>query len=150
MMQSENSSLSYVDDIENVARLLFSPLFICDGILSQKAFTLDKDSNENYISVLRPAIDSFNTDFEGIKKEGNILYGYALLNVGEIRNCNIPYHKEIEFDVLPRNAGKRKSHAGIFTTINNTKIKGGMPQTIERLLARSFLVKIAQKNIVQF
>jgi hypothetical protein len=72
------------------------------------------------------------------------------LNVGEIRSCNIQFKKKIEFDVLPRNAGKRKSHAGIFTTIDNTKIKGGMPQTVERMLARMFLVKIAQKNIVQF
>ncbi len=145
-----NDDLNIVADNENVARLLFSPLFICDGVLSQKAFTLDKDINETYISVLRPAISSFDADFDGIKKEGNILYGYALLNVGEIRSCNIQYKKKIEFDVLPRNAGKRKSHAGIFTTIDNTKIKGGMPQTVERMLARMFLVKIAQKNIVQF
>ena len=145
-----NDDLNIVADNEDVARLLFSPLFICDGVLSQKAFTLDKDINETYISVLRPAISSFDADFDGIKKEGNILYGYALLNVGEIISCNIQYKKKIEFDVLPRNAGKRKSHAGIFTTIDNTKIKGGMPQTVERMLARMFLVKIAQKNIVQF
>ena len=95
------------------------------------------------LSVLRPAVESFNADFEGIRKDGNILYGYALLNVGEIRNCNISYKKNIKFEVLPRNLGKCKSHAGIFTLIDNVKIKGGMPQTVERLLARMALVNIA-------
>lgn len=139
-----------ISDREDVARVLFSPLFICDGVLSQKAFTLEKNNNETYISVLRPAVESFNADFEGIRKDGNIVYGYALLNVGEIRNCNIPYKKNIKFEVLPRNLGKRKSHAGIFTSIDNIKIKGGMAQTVERLLARMALVNIAQKRIVQF
>lgn len=139
-----------ISDREDVARILFSPLFICDGVLSQKAFTLEKDNNETYISVLRPAVESFNADFDGIRKDGNILYGYAILNVGEIRNCNISYKKNIKFEVLPRNLGKRKSLAGIFTSIDNVKIKGGMPQTVERLLARMALVNIAQKRIVQF
>jgi len=67
----------FVNDDEDVARMLFSPLFICDGILSQKAFTLDVVSNESYISVLRPAIESFENDMDGIRKEGNTLYGYA-------------------------------------------------------------------------
>lgn len=72
-----------VADWEDVARMLFSPLFISEGILSQRA----------------------------------------------------------------RNAGKRKSHAGIFATINNKRLKGGMPQTPARMLARMSLVNIAQSNI---
>lgn len=52
-------SMDFVADNEDVARMLFSPLFICDGILSQKAFTLEVVSNESYISVLRPSISSF-------------------------------------------------------------------------------------------
>ena len=66
-MMEREASLTFVSDSEDVARLLFSPLFICDGILSQKAFTLDKTVNETYISVLRPAISSFRSDIEGIK-----------------------------------------------------------------------------------
>ena len=149
-MVSENDLMVKVGDDEDVARLLFSPLFICDGVLSQKAFTLEKDSNETYISVLCPRISSFNADMEGIKMESNILYGYALLNVGELRGCNIQHHKVIKFDVLPRNSGKRKSHAGIFTTIDNVRIKGGMPQTVDRMLARMWLVNIAQKRVCEF
>lgn len=42
----EQICLEFVSDFEDVARMLFSPLFICDGILSQKAFTLDVISNE--------------------------------------------------------------------------------------------------------
>ena len=123
-------SMNFVADQEDVARMLFSPLFICDGILSQKAFTLEVASNESYISVLRSSISTFEADMEGIKKEGYTLYGYALLNVGEIRGIRIEYSEPLCLDVLPRNAGKRKSHAGIFATVGNTRVKGGMPQTV--------------------
>lgn len=139
-----------VADEEDVARMLFSPLFICEGILSQKAFTLEAATNESYISVLRPSISSFNADMEGIRKDGNTLYGYALLNVGEIKNPQIVFPKSMKLDVLPRNAGKRKSHAGIFATISGTKVKGGSPQTVERMLLRMHLVSIAQKRIIKF
>lgn len=87
---------------------------------------------------------------EGIKKDGNTLYGYALMNVGEIRGVRIEYSEPICLDVLPRHAGKRKSHAGIFATVGNTRVKGGMPQTVARLLLRMYLVSIAQKRIVRF
>lgn len=143
-------SMDFVADFEDVARMLFSPLFICNGVLSQKAFTLEVASNESYISVLRPSISSFSADMEGIKKEGNTLYGYALLNVGEIREVRIEYSEPIRIDVLPRNAGKRNSHAGIFAIVGNTRVKGGMPQTVARLLLRMHLVNIAQKRITRF
>lgn len=143
-------SSDFVNDFEDVARMLFSPLFISDGILSQKAFTLDVISNESYISVLRPAIASFENDMDGIRKEGNTLYGYALLNVGEIRHHQFGLKNPVKLDVLPRNAGKRKSHAGIFATIGQQKVKGGSPQSTERLLLRMHLVNIAQKRIVKF
>ena len=146
----ETISMDFVTDDEDVARMLFSPLFICDGVLSQKAFTLEKVTNESYISVLRPAIYSFSNDMEGIRKEGNEVFGYALLNVGEIRNAKIEYRESITLDVLPRITGKRKSHAGIFASVGNVKVKGGSPQTVARLLLRMYLVKIAQKRIVKF
>ena len=136
-----------VADWEDVARILFSPLFISEGILSQRAFMLEDAFGETYISVLRVVMECFESDIEGIKREGNTLYGYAQMNVGSIRGAVVPDHPEIKFDVLPRNAGKRKSHAGIFTTIDNMQVKGGMPQTPARMLARMSLVNIAQSNI---
>ena len=143
-------SLNYVADWENVARILFSPLFICDGILSQRAFQLEDANGETYISVLRVAMKSFELDIEGIKREGNILYGYAEMNVGSIRTLIVPEHPEVKFDVLPRNTGRRKSHAGIFTSIANKRVKGGTPQTPIRMLARMSLVRLAQQHIVRF
>ena len=137
-----------VADWEEVARILFSPLFISEGVLSQRAFLLEQTSNETYISVLRLAMECFEGDIQGIKREVNTLYGYAVMNVERIRKIMIPDHPEICFDVLPRNAGKRKSHAGIFTMIDKKRIKGGMPQTPERMLARMYLVRIAQERIV--
>ena len=139
-----------VADWEDVARILFSPLFISEGVLSQRAFMLEETLGETYISVLRMAMDCFESDMEGIKRDGNTLYGYAQMNVGCIRNATVPDHPEIRFDVLPKNAGKRKSHAGIFTTIDNKRIKGGMPQTPARMLARMSLVNIAQSQIHKF
>lgn len=141
--------MDFVANEEDVARMLFSPLFICDGILSQKAFTLEAAVKETYISVLRTAIDSFKADMEGIRKEGNTLYGYALLNVEAIRKIRIDYPEEVALDVLPRNAGKRKSHAGIFASIGKKKVRGGAPQTVARMLLRMKLVEIAQNRIVE-
>lgn len=140
----------YVADWESVARLLFSPLFICDGVLSQRAFQLEDANGETYISVLRVAMKCFELDIEGIKREGNILYGYAEMNVGSIRTLIVPEHPEVKFDVLPRNTGRRKSHAGIFTSIANKRVKGGTPQTPIRMLARMSLVRLAQQHIVRF
>ena len=146
-MEGFKVSMDFVANEEDVARMLFSPLFICDGILSQKAFTLEAALKETYISVLRTAIDSFKEDMEGIRKEGNTVYGYALLNVEEIRKIKIDYPEKISLNVLPRNAGKRKSHAGIFATIGKNKVRGGAPQTVARMLLRMKLVEIAQKRI---
>ena len=140
----------HVADWENVARLLFSPLFICDGILSQRAFQLEDANGETYISVLRLAMKCFEADIEGIKRDGNILFGYAEMNVGSVRSLIIPEHPEVKFDVSPRNAGRRKSHAGIFTTIADKRVKGGTPQTPIRMLARMALVRLAQQHIVKF
>lgn len=149
-MMEFTSKMDFVSDDEDVARMLFSPSFICDGVLSQKAFTLEQAQNESYISVLRPAIDSFNADMEGIKKEDNVVFGYALLNVCEIRHAQFNYSVPLYLDVLPRNAGKRKSHAGIFATMGCVKVKGGAPQSVARLMMRMHLVNIAQKRIVEF
>ena len=49
-----------VADWEEVARILFSPLFISEGVLSQRAFLLEQTSNETYISVLQ-----FRREIEG-------------------------------------------------------------------------------------
>ena len=35
---NQTATMDFVADTEDVARILFSPLFISDGILSQKAF----------------------------------------------------------------------------------------------------------------
>jgi hypothetical protein len=53
----------------------------------------------------------------------------------------------VPFDVLPRNAGKRKSHAGIFATIGEEKIRGGSPQSVGRMLLRMHLAELAQNRI---
>ena len=85
----ENNSLqSHDDDTEDVARMLFSPLFIDKGQLSPTAFALRvfNGTPETYISVLRTCFDCFLSDAEQIKPPyADTIYGYALLNVGEVR-----------------------------------------------------------------
>ena len=46
---NQTATMDFVADSEDVARILFSPLFISEGILSQKAFTLEQQTNETYI-----------------------------------------------------------------------------------------------------
>ena len=52
-MKGLKVSMDFVANEEDVARMLFSPLFICDGILSQKAFTLEAALKETSYSELR-------------------------------------------------------------------------------------------------
>ena len=88
-MMEQSVNPDFVADWEDVARLLFSPLFICEGVLSQRAFMLESSTGETYISVLRLSMECFESDMEGIKREGNVLYGYAQMNVGCIRNASV-------------------------------------------------------------
>ena len=86
-MIEQQVSIDSVANYEDVARMLFSPLFICDGILSQKAFTLEADKSETYISVLRPAIPSFGSDMDGIKKRLSPINGEASLAYASGATC---------------------------------------------------------------
>lgn len=148
----ENNSLqSHVDDTEDVARMLFSPLFIDKGQLSPTAFALRvfNDTPETYISVLRTCFDCFLSDAEQIKPPyANTIYGYALLNVGEVRGIKILSEQDIRFDVVPRGTGKLKSHAGIIVTIDQKLLKGGQrPPSLLRIQNR--LLRIAETRLVK-
>ena len=146
-----NSLQSHVDDTEDVARMLFSPLFIDKGQLSPTAFALRvfNDTPETYISVLRTCFDCFLSDTEQIKPPyANTIYGYALLNVGEVRGIKILSEQDIRFDVLSRGIGKLKSHAGIFVTIDQKLLKGGQrPPSLLRI--QNKLLRIAENRVVK-
>ena len=118
---------------EGVVRLLSKEWFV-KGVLQHTAFRLA--NGETYLSVNRPAIDSFCEDVKAfimshpffVFGEGNLkLYRSALLNVGAIRNIAVKLgdtQMVIDVEVEPR-ATQTKSHAGIFTRFQNKNIKRG-------------------------
>ena len=87
------------------------------------------------------------------QRKNRQLYGYAEMNVGEIRNIRKDY---VKYDVVPCDNTVTPSHAGIFITVNNEKLVGGRPllsiqdknaQDFMLLSIRQELVRIAQKRL---
>lgn len=89
-----------IPDVEDVARAIFSPMMIDDdGRIKRAAFMLRH--HEDYISVCRMAVDSWFEDMLQIPQSKNRhLFGYAAMNVGEIRQLTFLYaNKIVSFDV---------------------------------------------------
>ena len=75
-----------ISDSENVARAIFSPKMIVNGEILPEAFRLRASITENYLSVMRITIPSWIEDIKQIPQRKNRkLYGFAEMNVGEIR-----------------------------------------------------------------
>lgn len=122
-----------INSEENVARIL-SKGWVVNGALQHTAFMLR--DGETYISVNRPAVDSYISDVASFVKghksfittQGNIIsYQRAILNVGSIRNIAIKIEGQplaVDVEVEPRDVFT-KSHAGIFTRYNNNNVKTG-------------------------
>lgn len=128
----ETSENSIVSSTENVARILSSD-WIVDGEIQHTAFMLKPD--ETYISVNRPAIDTFDNDVASfISSHSNYCvsgtndtYRAAVLNVGDIRAIDVEHEGkviDIDVEVEPRDI-HTKSHAGIFTRFHSENIKNG-------------------------
>lgn len=91
-----------ISDTEQVARALFSPKMIIDGEIQPEAFRLRPTIKEEYISVMRIGIDSWKEDILKIPQRKNrILYGYAEMNVAEIRSINL---EDVKYDVKENNS----------------------------------------------
>ena len=119
-----------IQQTENVACIL-NPDWIEDGVLMHEAFMLNV--GESYISVNRPVIDSYADDVaDFIRKHpdyssGENSYKRALLHVSDICSIDVSlegFSAKINVEVEPRNS-HTKSHAGIFTRIDNQNIKRG-------------------------
>ena len=127
-----------VDNNETVVRILHKD-WVVDGQLQITAFTLRQ--GESYISVNRPAVDTFLsdvTDFVSkhadykISDEGSLAYRQASLGVSAVRNIKVDLGQlsaDVSVEVEPRDA-HYKSHAGIFTRYDDKNIKGGQ-ETIQ-------------------
>ena len=116
-----------IEDWEHVARVIFSPKIIYKGRLLAEAFELRAQLREDYVSVLRMAVDGWMNDMYGIPERRNrALYGYADMNVGEIRALRL---RMVEFDVKETNYEMIRSHAGIFIRVNGEQLIGGQHLT---------------------
>jgi len=145
------SKSSQVLSSESVARILSREWFV-RGKLNAIAFTLDP--GESYLSVNRPAVESFKADVEGFVKSHQS-YSFdgdtcklALLNVGEVRGINVSLgdtRMKVDVEVEPRDA-HTKSHAGIFTRFQNKNIKRGQllkaGPTSEEISADTILLEV--------
>ena len=120
----------FIADTENVARILHHN-WVVDGILQHYAFVLRR--NESYISVNRPAVQSYNADVSSFVEshpdffadDSRTAYMRALVNVGNIRQTVVKINEivlNIEVNVEPRDE-HTKSHAGIFTCREGQYIK---------------------------
>lgn len=118
-----------VENIENVARALFSPKMIINGTLQPEAFKLRSTISENYLSVMRMIFPTWKEDILTIPQRKNrVLYGHAVLNVGGIRNISL---NDIKFDVKECSENSKPSHAGIFITVHGENLIGGQLLKLE-------------------
>lgn len=122
---------------ETIVRLLHQE-WVVNGILQQTAFNLR--NGETYLSVNRPAVDSYEADVVSFIEQhpkyrtAPLMDSYrrAELNVGEVRNIDIRLRDQsldVEVEVESRST-HAKSHAGIFTRLDGKNIKGGQVASI--------------------
>lgn len=136
-----------IPDIENVARALFSPKMIKDGEILPEAFRLRPSISEEYLSVMRMSINSWIEDVKRIPQRKNRkLYGFAEMNVGEIRHIQL---KGVEYDVKDCSQSGVQSHAGIFISLYGENLIGGKAiNTIESGVEQDFMMLAIQRELV--
>lgn len=116
--------LQNITDEENIARVILSPMMVEDDEVSPSAFFLrDLKPPEDFVSVFRHNYIIPTPENVSMIRvpEGNILYGYALINVGICRNIT---YKDIMIDVLSHPSPRNPYHAGIHYSKSGNAIKG--------------------------
>lgn len=143
-----------IEDKENVARAIFSPKMVINGEIQPEAFRLRASISEDCLSVMRMSFPSWIDDIKRIPQRKNRkLYGFAEINVGEIRHIHL---QNVSYDVLERHSESAPSHAGIFISVNGENLIGGkcmkmtepdMEQDFLMLAIQRELIDIAQKGL---
>lgn len=150
-----------VADNELVARVIFPPQMIQGGHITPAAFILRPSINEEYLSVLRISVPTFNQDIKSIiygKKRS--FYGYAVMRTDEINSIILTEGaSRLNCCVKVVDNQRFLSHAGIFIYINDQSVTGAMSfETLPNgavqshlLLALRFcLTEIADRGLVEF
>ena len=130
----KSKTLSFSSDIvlseESVVRILAKDWFVKGKLLSV-AFALE--SGETYLSVNRPAIDTYDSDVSSFVKNHDHYafddnsYRRAMLSVEAVRGIDVKLGEtQMKIDVEVESRGTHtKSHAGIFTRFQNANVKNG-------------------------
>jgi hypothetical protein len=151
------SVVNIISDDEKVARVIFSPSYICNGRVSPTAFrweTLPSGDAEDYISVLRcnteVNIDE-QTKYFRTRTEGDSRYGYAVLDTKSIRNVknNPVFENRVGIDVLPFPSKRLPNHAGIVVDINHNRVTANTLVTPELMFIQKMLASICG-DIIKF
>lgn len=140
-----------IDNGEQVARIIFSPSFICDGKVSPTAFRweiLPSGQVEDYISVLRNDGSDFNEQSEHFRPrtEGDCRYGYALIQVRDIRNLDTEF-EERNVELMAKPSKKLPNHAGIFAYFNKVKVTAMTPVSADLMLLQKELALLCSSPI---
>ena len=137
-----------LSDIEEVARIIFSPRMIHNGVLLPEAFKLREVIGEEYLSVLRTSIDGWRDDALRIPQRPNRrLYGFAEMKVGDIRQAAFI---NVRFDVLDCATESMPSHAGIFICVGDEPIIGGHQlRKVPDGFSQDFLLLSIQRRLVE-
>lgn len=136
-----------IADLENVARAIFSPKMVINGEIQPETFRLRASISEDCISVMRMSISTWIEDIKRIPQRKNRKpYGFAEMNVGEIRNIQL---NSVKYDVQEYRNELAPSHAGIFITVNGEDlIDGHKIQMPEPDLEQDFLLLAIQRELV--
>ncbi len=136
-----------IDNSEQIARALFSPKMVIDGMIQPEAFRLRPAIKEEYISVVRMGITSWQDDILKIPQRKNrVLYGYAEMNVGDIRSIKL---EKTEYDIKECDNNAAKAHAGIFITYDGEPVVGGASlNTAEDGECQDFILLAIQRELV--
>ena len=111
-----------IADLENVARAIFSPKMVINGEIQPETFRLRASISEDCISVMRMSISTWIEDIKRIPQRKNRkLYGFAEMNVGEIRNIQL---NSVKYDVQEYHNELAPSHAGIQRELVDIAQKG--------------------------
>ena len=80
------------------------------------------------------------------QRKNRRLFGFAEMNVGEIRNIQL---KRVKYDVKECDNEKLLSHAGIFITVDGERLIGGqLLKTISSGIEQDFLLLAIQRELV--
>lgn len=121
-----------IEKTEDVARGLFSPKLITpDGYILPRAFMLNPNSAEDYISVALKSEPSWLDDIKKIPEHKNRkLYGYCTLNVGDIidgnadERDNAPVFDNVCYEVKSCTSADNVSHCGIYISVDGKLLLG--------------------------